>query len=41
MQATSLFDGFAFDGFPPFENGRTSADVDVSRRQVVRAVNRR
>ena len=32
MQAASLFDGLSFDGFPPFEYGRSSAEVDVSRR---------
>jgi hypothetical protein len=31
MQAASLFDGVSFDGFPPFEHGRSSAEVDVSR----------
>jgi hypothetical protein len=34
MQAASLFDGFSFDLFPPFENGLTAPEVDVSRRQV-------
>src|SRR5271167_2128083 len=38
MQAASLFDGFSFDGFPPFEYGRSSAEVDISRRQVVQAL---
>jgi hypothetical protein len=37
MQAASLFDGFSFDLFPPFENGLTASEVDVSRRQVVQA----
>jgi hypothetical protein len=36
MQAASLFDGFLFDSFPPFEDGRSSAEVDVGRCQVVR-----
>jgi hypothetical protein len=31
-QAGSLFDGFSFDLFPPFENGLTASEVDVSRR---------
>ena len=31
MQAASLFDGLSFDGFPPFEHGRSSAEVDVGR----------
>jgi hypothetical protein len=35
MQAASLFDGFPFDHFPPFENGRSFAEVDVGRCQVV------
>src|SRR5438132_11766735 len=38
MQAASLFDGFSFDLFPPFENGLTASEVDVSRRQVVQAL---
>jgi len=38
MQAESLFDGLSFDGFPPFEYGPCSAEVDVSRRQVVQAL---
>jgi hypothetical protein len=38
MQTPSLFDGFAFDAFPPFENGRSCSEVDVSRRQVVQAL---
>src|SRR5258708_12358043 len=38
MQAASLFDGFSFDLFPPFENGLTAPEVDVSRRQVVQAL---
>src|ERR1700746_534649 len=38
MQAASLFDGFLFDLFPPFENGLTASEVDVSRRQVVQAL---
>jgi len=38
MQATSLLDGFSFDLFPPFENGLTAPEVDVSRRQVVQAL---
>jgi hypothetical protein len=37
MQAAALFDCFAFDDLPLFEYGRCSAEVDVSRRQVVRA----
>ena len=37
MQAASLFDGLSFDGFPPFEYGRSSTEVDVGRRQVVQA----
>src|SRR5262249_40610801 len=32
MQAASLLDGFSFDLFPPFENGLTAPEVDVSRR---------
>ena len=31
MQAASLFDGLSFDGFPPFEYVRSSAEVDVGR----------
>jgi hypothetical protein len=38
MQAASLLDGLSFDGFPPFKYGRCSAEVDVSRRQVVQAL---
>src|SRR5258707_5835825 len=38
MQAASLFDGFSFDLFPPFENGLTAPEVDVNRRQVVQAL---
>jgi hypothetical protein len=38
MQATSLFDGSSFDGFPPFENGRSSAEADIGRRQVGQAI---
>src|ERR1700746_3386421 len=38
MQAASLFDGFSFDLFPPFENDLTAPEVDVSRRQVVQAL---
>ena len=38
MQAASLFDGFPFDDLPLFEYGRCSAEVDVSRRQVVQAL---
>ena len=38
MQAASLFDGFSFDLFPPFENGLTAPEVDVGRRQVVQAL---
>src|SRR5215831_15542217 len=38
MQAASLLDGFSFDLFPPFENGLTAPEVDVSRRQVVQAL---
>src|SRR5882724_10189060 len=38
MQATSLLDGFSFDLFPPFKNGLTAPEVDVSRRQVVQAL---
>jgi hypothetical protein len=33
-----LFDGFSFDGFPPFEYGRCSTEVDVSGRQVVQTL---
>ena len=38
MQAASLFDGLSFDGFPSFEYVQSSAEVDVSRRQVVQAL---
>jgi hypothetical protein len=38
MQAASLLDGLSFDGFPPFKYSRSSAKVDVSRRQVVQAL---
>jgi hypothetical protein len=38
MQAPSLFDGFPFDVFPPLENGRSSSEVNVNRRQVVQAL---
>ena len=38
MQAPSLFDGFPFDAFPPLENGRSSSEVNVDRRQVVQAL---
>src|SRR5947208_1238287 len=38
MQAASLFDGFSFDLFPPFENGLTAPEVNVNRRQVVQAL---
>src|SRR6516165_1613020 len=38
MQAASLLDGFSFDLFPPFKNGLAAPEVDVSRRQVVRAL---
>src|SRR6516225_8471830 len=38
MQAASLLDGFSFDLFPPFKNGLTVPEVDVSRRQVVQAL---
>ena len=38
MQAASLLDGLSFDGFPPFKYSRSSAEVDVSRRQVVQAL---
>ena len=37
MQAASLLDGLSFDGFSPFEYGRSSSEVDTSRRQVVQA----
>ena len=33
-----MLDGLSFDGFPPFEYSRSSAEVDVSRRQVVQAL---
>ena len=33
-----MFDGFSFDGFPPFEYGRCSTEVDVSGRQVVQTL---
>ena len=33
-----MLDGLSFDGFPPFKYGRCSAEVDVSRRQVVQAL---
>ncbi len=33
-----MFDGFSFDAFPPFENDRSFAKVDVGRRQVVEAL---
>jgi hypothetical protein len=32
MQTASLLDGFSFDLFPPFKNGLTAPEVDVSRR---------
>ena len=38
MQATSLLDGFPFYALPAFEDGRSSAEVDVSRREVVQAL---
>src|SRR5262249_3595250 len=38
MQAASLLDGFSFDLFPPFKNGLTAPEVDVTRRQVVQAL---
>src|SRR5947209_5265860 len=38
LQAASLFDGFSFDLFPPFENDLAAPEVDVSRRQVVQAL---
>ena len=38
MQAASLYNCLSFDGFPPFEYGRSSAEVDASRRQVVQAL---
>ena len=38
MQAASLLDRLSFDGFPPFKYSRSSAEVDVSRRQVVQAL---
>src|SRR5262245_2070363 len=38
VQAASLLDGFSFDLFPPFKNGLTAPEVDVSRRQVVQAL---
>src|SRR5260370_15848844 len=38
MQAASLLDRLSFDGFPPFKYSRYSAEVDVSRRQVVQAL---
>ena len=38
MQAASFFDGLSFDICPPFEYVRSSAKVDVSRRQVVQAL---
>jgi hypothetical protein len=38
VQAASLFDGLSFDGFPPFEYGRCSTEVDVGRRQVVQTL---
>lgn len=38
MQATSLLDGFSFDALPSFENGRSSTEVDVGRREVVQAL---
>ena len=31
-------DGLWFDGLPPFEYGRSSAEADVGRRQVVQAL---
>ena len=37
-QAAFLFNGLSFDGFPPFEYGRSSTEVDVGRRQVVQAL---
>jgi hypothetical protein len=33
-----LFNGFSFDGFPPFEYGRCSTEVDVGWRQVVQTL---
>lgn len=33
-----MLDGLSFDGFPPFKYSRSSAEVDVSRRQVVQAL---
>jgi hypothetical protein len=38
VQAASLFNGFSFDGFPPFENGRCSTEVDVGWRQIVQTL---
>src|SRR5262249_25393106 len=38
VQAASVLDGFSFDLFPPFKNGLTAPEVDVSRRQVVQAL---
>src|SRR3974377_1388224 len=38
MQAASLFDGFLFVSPPFFGYGRFSAEVDVSRRQIVQAL---
>ncbi len=38
MRATSLFDGFAFDALPLFENGRCSAEVDIGRCDIVQAL---
>ena len=38
MQAASLFDGLSFDGFPPFEYGRSSAEVDVSGGEIIQAL---
>ena len=33
-----MFDGLSFDGFPPFEYGRCSSEVDIGRRQVVQTL---
>jgi hypothetical protein len=38
MQAPSLFDGFPIDAFPTLENGRSSSEVNVDRRQIVQAL---
>ena len=38
VRSASLLDGFSPGGFPPFEEGLATSEVDVGRGQVVKAL---